>query len=99
MCVKWNHNGNWLTSAARDHLIKIFDIRRDFNSKWFAHYEVHLGEGGREVCNGLVGCVGGWKVAADGASISEAATCISSAIGIDYLLVCMFCVRVCVCYT
>ena len=40
MCVKWNHNGNWLTSAARDHLIKIFDIRRDVNSKWFAHYEV-----------------------------------------------------------
>ena len=40
MCVKWNHNGNWLTSAARDHLIKIFDIRRDVKSKWFAHYEV-----------------------------------------------------------
>ena len=40
MCVKWNHNGNWLTSAARDHLIKIFNIRRDVNSKWFAHYEV-----------------------------------------------------------
>ena len=37
MCVKWNHNGN---CAARDHLIKIFDIRRDVNSKWFAHYEV-----------------------------------------------------------
>ena len=41
-----------------------------------------------------MGCVGEWKVAADGASISEAATCISSAIGIDYLLVCMFCVCV-----
>ena len=25
------------------------------------------------MCNGLVGCVGEWKVAADGASISEAA--------------------------
>ena len=48
------------------------------------------------MCNGLVGCVGEWKVAADGASV-EAATCISSAIGIDYLLVCMFCVCVCVC--
>ncbi|KAL5491501.1 hypothetical protein EMCRGX_G016800 [Ephydatia muelleri] len=40
MCVKWNHNGNWLTSAARDHLIKIFDIRRDVNKNrggiiWF----------------------------------------------------------------
>ena len=45
------------------------------------------------MCNGLVGCVGEWKVAAD------AATCISSAIGIDYLLVGMFCVCVCVCYT
>ena len=33
------------------------------------------------MCNGLVGCVGEWKVAADGASISEAATCICSAIG------------------
>ena len=40
MCVKWNHNGNWLTSAARDNLSKIFDIRRDINSKWVAHYEV-----------------------------------------------------------
>ena len=60
---------------------------------------VYLGEGGREVCNGLVGCVGEWKVAADGASISEEATCICSAIGIDNLLMCMFCVCVCVCYT
>ena len=40
ICVKWNHNGNWLTSTARDHLIKIFDIRRDVNNKWFAHCEV-----------------------------------------------------------
>ena len=37
MCVKWNHNGNWLATAARDHLI---DVRRDVNSKWFAYYEV-----------------------------------------------------------
>ena len=27
MSVKWNQNGNWLATAARDHLIKIFDIR------------------------------------------------------------------------
>ena len=27
MCVKWNQNWNWLATAARDHLIKIFDIR------------------------------------------------------------------------
>ncbi|KAL5502402.1 hypothetical protein EMCRGX_G009172 [Ephydatia muelleri] len=33
MCVKWNHNGNWLTRAARDHLIKIFNIRTDVNIK------------------------------------------------------------------
>ena len=39
----------------------------------------------------------GRPVAADGASINEAATCITCAIGIDYLLVCIFCVCVCVC--
>ena len=40
-----------------------------------------------------------WKVATDGASIiSEAATCISCRIGIDYLLVCVsVCVCECVC--
>nr|XP_039250816.1 pre-mRNA 3' end processing protein WDR33-like [Styela clava] len=27
MDVKWNQNGNWLLSASRDHLIKLFDIR------------------------------------------------------------------------
>jgi len=27
MDVKWNSNGNWLLTASRDHLIKIFDIR------------------------------------------------------------------------
>ncbi|KAI1296639.1 pre-mRNA 3' end processing protein WDR33 [Halotydeus destructor] len=27
MDVKWNKNGNWLLTASRDHLIKIFDIR------------------------------------------------------------------------
>ena len=31
------------------------------------------------------------------ASINEAATCITCAIGIDYLLVCILCVCVCVC--
>lgn len=25
--VSWNKNGNWLITAARDYLIKIFDIR------------------------------------------------------------------------
>lgn len=27
MEVKWNKNGNWLLTASRDHLLKIFDIR------------------------------------------------------------------------
>ena len=25
--VRWNKNGNWLLTASRDHLLKIFDIR------------------------------------------------------------------------
>ncbi|XP_067139620.1 pre-mRNA 3' end processing protein WDR33 [Centruroides vittatus] len=27
MEVKWNQNGNWLLTASRDHLLKLFDIR------------------------------------------------------------------------
>lgn len=27
MEVKWNQNGNWMLTASRDHLIKLFDIR------------------------------------------------------------------------
>lgn len=27
MEVKWNSNGNWLLTASRDHLCKLFDIR------------------------------------------------------------------------
>uniref|UniRef100_A0A0K2TIQ6 Wdrepeat proteinlike [Tribolium castaneum] n=1 Tax=Lepeophtheirus salmonis TaxID=72036 RepID=A0A0K2TIQ6_LEPSM len=27
MSVQWNKNGNWLLTASRDHLIKLFDIR------------------------------------------------------------------------
>jgi len=27
MDVKWNRNGNWLLTASRDHLIKLFDVR------------------------------------------------------------------------
>ncbi|KAE8752266.1 hypothetical protein FOCC_FOCC001059 [Frankliniella occidentalis] len=27
MDVKWNSNGNWLVTASRDHLLKLFDIR------------------------------------------------------------------------
>jgi polyadenylation factor subunit 2 len=27
MDLKWNLNGNWLATASRDHLLKLFDIR------------------------------------------------------------------------
>ena len=27
MDTKWNQNGNWLATASRDHLVKVFDIR------------------------------------------------------------------------
>ena len=27
MDLQWNRNGNWLLTASRDHLIKVFDIR------------------------------------------------------------------------
>lgn len=28
MDTRWNANGNWLITASRDHLIKLFDIRK-----------------------------------------------------------------------
>ncbi len=27
MDVKWNANGNWVLTASRDHLVKLYDIR------------------------------------------------------------------------
>ncbi|KAH3823226.1 hypothetical protein DPMN_125025 [Dreissena polymorpha] len=27
MDIKWNKNGNWMLTASRDHLMKLFDIR------------------------------------------------------------------------
>jgi WD40 repeat protein len=27
MDLKWNDNGNWLVTASRDHLLKLFDLR------------------------------------------------------------------------
>lgn len=27
MDLKWNENGNWLITASRDHLLKLFDLR------------------------------------------------------------------------
>ena len=27
MDLKWNKNGNWMLTASRDHLLKLFDIR------------------------------------------------------------------------
>lgn len=38
MDIQWNRNGHWLASAARDHLVKVFDIR---NLK--THYQVLRG--------------------------------------------------------
>ena len=29
MDCQWNKNGNWLLTASRDHLLKLFDIRYD----------------------------------------------------------------------
>ena len=28
MDARWNRNGNWLVTASRDHLVKLFDIRK-----------------------------------------------------------------------
>mgnify|MGYP002784555249 CR=1 FL=1 len=28
MDLQWNRNGNWLLTASRDHLLKLFDIRK-----------------------------------------------------------------------
>lgn len=27
MDIKWNRNGNWLATASRDYLIKVYDVR------------------------------------------------------------------------
>ena len=27
MDIKWNRNGNWLATASRDYLIKLYDVR------------------------------------------------------------------------
>ncbi len=35
--LKWNANGNWLLSASRDHLVKLFDLRAMKELRKFAH--------------------------------------------------------------
>ncbi len=35
--VKWNTNGNWLLSASRDHLVKLFDLRAMKELAKFGH--------------------------------------------------------------
>ena len=44
-CVSWNRNGNWLLTAARDTLIKVFDIR---NMK-----EIHTLKGHKKDVNSM----------------------------------------------
>ncbi len=42
LCVEWNQNGNWLLSAGRDHLQKLFDLRTMSELQTFrGHKYVH----------------------------------------------------------
>ncbi|XP_035218148.1 pre-mRNA 3' end processing protein WDR33-like isoform X1 [Stegodyphus dumicola] len=73
MDAKWNKNGNWLLTASRDHLIKLFDIRNmsqemqtfrghKKEATTLAWHPVHEGlfsSGGSD------GCVMFWVVGAD----------------------------------
>ncbi|KAG8182502.1 hypothetical protein JTE90_020417 [Oedothorax gibbosus] len=73
MDTKWNKNGNWLITASRDHLIKLFDIRNmsqemqtfrghKKEATTLAWHPVHEGlfsSGGSD------GCVMFWNVGAD----------------------------------
>lgn len=49
MEVKWNLNGNWLLTASRDHLCKLFDIR---NLK----EELQVFRGHKKEATGLLKC-------------------------------------------
>lgn len=48
MEVKWNLNGNWLLTASRDHLCKLFDIRnlKEELQVFRGHKKEATGEGG-----------------------------------------------------
>ncbi|GIY26002.1 hypothetical protein CDAR_439702 [Caerostris darwini] len=73
MDTKWNRNGNWLLTASRDHLIKLFDIRnmsqemQTFRGHkkeattlaWHPIHEGLFSSGGSD------GCVMFWNVGAD----------------------------------
>ena len=50
MQLKWNRNGNWLLTASRDHLIKLFDIRnmKEEVQAFKGHKKEATGRGGRE---------------------------------------------------
>lgn len=73
MDAKWNKNGNWLLTASRDHLIKLFDIR-NMNQEMqtfrghkkeattLAWHPIHEG---LFTSGGSDGCVMFWVVGAD----------------------------------
>nr|XP_042909518.1 pre-mRNA 3' end processing protein WDR33 [Parasteatoda tepidariorum] len=73
MDAKWNKNGNWLLTASRDHLIKLFDIRN--MSQEMQTFRGHKKEAttlawhpiheGLFTSGGSDGCVMFWVVGAD----------------------------------
>ncbi|GFY57604.1 pre-mRNA 3' end processing protein WDR33 [Trichonephila inaurata madagascariensis] len=73
MDTKWNKNGNWLLTASRDHLIKLFDIRN--MSQEMQTFRGHKKEAttlawhpiheGLFTSGGSDGCVMFWVVGAD----------------------------------
>jgi polyadenylation factor subunit 2 len=61
LALEWNQNGNWLVTAGRDQLIKIFDIRtmkelqifrgnqkEVCSARWHPQHEKLLATGGSE---------------------------------------------------
>ena len=51
MQVRWNQNGNWLLTASRDHLLKLFDIRAMKEMQTFrGHKREATGSTGSHVC-------------------------------------------------
>lgn len=62
MEVKWNLNGNWLLTASRDHLCKLFDIRnlKEELQVFRGHKKEATGAAGVLVQN--VSCCGRYKL-------------------------------------
>ena len=55
MQIRWNQNGNWLLTASRDHLLKLFDIRAMKEIQTFrGHKREATGENGFNLENGLI---------------------------------------------